>query len=471
MNEKEIQKLLCPEAFPHKVKNLRLKETYISWLIFTGNFVYKIKKPVKYSYLDFSTINKRKFFCKEELKLNRRLSPEIYLDVVPILKAGRKLKILKSSKAPLTKEKILDWTLKMKEIPQKYSLKELVKKGKIREREIQKIAKKIFYFHQMAQTSPEIDEYGKIKLIKKNWEENFEQTKPFLREILNENLYSFIKKEIENFLKKEKLLFLKRIKEKKIKDTHGDLHSENIFVTPKGIYIIDCVEFTKRFRYQDIVSDIAFLAMDLDFLERKDLSEFFVQKYNFYLNDKDLFKILPFYKCYRAYIRAKVGCLSLPKADLFSIQKYFSLAFKYAFELSKRKPLLLVIFGQIGTGKTYLAKHLANTIGAKLLRSDIIRKKMLGIPLFSHPKKNLEKIYSQKVTYKVYQKMLSEGLKAWKKGEFVILDATFSKEFYRKKVIEMTKKEKVPYFFIQCHASEKKILERLKEREKKERNF
>lgn len=474
MNFKEIKKLLNQKVFSHPVKYLKLRETYISWLIFTGNFVYKIKKPVKFSYLDFSSFQKRKFFLEEELRLNRRLTEEIYLDVVPIMESSGRLRILESSRAPIFKnEKIKDHCLKMKEIPEKYYAPDLLKKGKLRKNSVKKIAEIVADFHRSARTSPEINKYGSIKIIRKNCEENFLQTKPFLGRVLNEALYKFIARETRNFLKKNKYLFLKRQKEKKIKDCHGDLHTGNIFITPRKIYIIDCIEFNKRFRYQDTASDVAFLAMDFDYLGKPDFAEYFVKQYNAEFQDKDLFKTLLFYKCYRAYVRAKVGCFSLPSQILRSkiwedeIQKYFSLVFKYAFEFSKKKPFLLILCGQIGTGKTYLAEHLSKLTGARLLRSDVIRKEILGIPLFEHRKRGLEKIYSHRTTLKVYKKMLSDGLKLLKQGQPVILDATFPNEFYRKPVIRAAEKEKIPYFFVECRASEKKILERLKKRQKK----
>lgn len=479
MTEKEIKGLLNPKAHPGKVKYLKLRETYISWLIFTGNFVYKIKKPVKYSYLDFSSFQKRKFFLEEELRLNRRLTEEIYLDVVPIAERNGKFRLLESSKSPIFKnEKIKEHALKMKEIPEKYYAPVLLKKGKFKKNSIKKIAEIIASFHKRAQTSPEIDKYGTIKIIKKNCEENFRQVKPFIGRIINETLYKFITKQNRNFLKKNKYLFLKRQREKKIRDCHGDLHTENIFVSPQKVYIIDCIEFNKRFRYQDTASDVAFLAMDFDCLGKPDFAKYFIEQYNSEICDKDLFKILPFYIGYRAYVRAKVGCFSLPKGDpirnatsngagILAIQKYFSLVFKYAFEFSKKKPFLLLICGQIGTGKTYLAEELAKITGAKLLRSDVVRKKMLGIPLFEHRKKGLEKIYSHRMTARVYKKMRSQGLKLLKEGNLVILDATFPNEFYRKPVIRAAEKEKIPYFFVECKASEKKILERLRKRQKK----
>ena len=469
VNKKEIEKILKDKkAFPHRVRYLKLKETYISWLIFTGGVVYKIKRPVQFSYLDFSTLKKRKFFLAQELKLNQRLAREIYLDVVPIAVNNNKIRILEKSDSPLLKdERIKDYALKMKEIPQRYYAPFLLEKGCLKKEALAKLAKIIADFHEKAETSKEIEKYGGLKIIRKNWEENFKQTKPFAGKLINKAIFLFIKKEIRRFLKENRTLFEKRIREKKIRDCHGDFHTGNIFIGPKKIFVIDCLEFNKRFRYQDTAADAAFLAMDLEYLKRPDLSDYFVKKYAARSKDKDLLKILPFYKCYRAYVRAKVGCFSLPKADILSIKRYFSLSFKYAFSLKNRRPFLLIICGQIGTGKTHLAEYLSLITGAYLLRSDVLRKKMLGIPLFSRPKKNIKEIYGEKTTEKIYKKMYSEGLKWIKNGRPVILDATFSREKYRKKIREAAERSGVPYLFVKCYAPEKEILARLKQRAKK----
>jgi len=469
VNKKEIEKILKDKSgFPHRVRYLKLKETYISWLIFTGGIVYKIKKPVRFSYLDFSTIKKRKFFLTQELKLNQRLAREVYLDVVPIAVRNNRLRFLEKSDSPLLKgEKIKDYALKMKEIPQRYYAPSLLERGRLKKEVLGKLAKITADFHKRAKTSKEIEKYGRLKIIRKNWEENFKQTRPFVGRAINKTIFVFIKKEVRRFLKENRNLFEKRIREKKIRDCHGDFHTGNIFIGPKKIFTIDCLEFNKRFRYQDTAADAAFLAMDLEYLKRPDLSDYFVKKYAAKSKDKDLFKILPFYKCYRAYVRAKVGCFSLPKGDVLSIKRYFSLSFRYALSLKNRRPFLLIICGQIGTGKTHLAEYLSLITGAYLLRSDVLRKKMLGIPLFSHPKKNIKKIYGEKTTERIYKKMSSEALKWLKRGRPVILDATFSKEKHRKKIRESAERSGFPYLFVECYAPEKEILARLKQRAKK----
>lgn len=480
MNQKELIKfLLKPEPYPYKVKSIKVKETYISYLLFAGPFVYKIKKNVNYGYLDFTTLEKRRHFCFEELRLNKRISKDIYLDVVPIIKIGKNIKIGKSSREGIPKkENILEYAVKMKRIPDKYWLPNLIGKKIIGKEIFSKLAKVLADFHNGAETSKEIEKYGKISVIERNTEENFSQTKKFVSGIINPYLYEFIKKSTRKFLKENKKLFEKRIKEVKIRDCHGDFHTQNIFFKKDKIYVIDCIEFNKRFRYQDVVSDAAFLSMDLDFLSRKDLSEFFVKKYIEKTGDKDITSLLPFYKSYRAYVRAKISCFSLEKysqkgdllpqkqRNLFDeIQKYIALCFKYTLDFSETKPFLIILCGIIGSGKSYLADYISKIAGIPVLNSDVLRKEIFKISIFDHKKGKEKNIYSEKAKMLIYKELIKRAAKILKSGSPVIIDATFSKEIYRDIVIKILD-GKFPYFFVECKIPEKMILERLKQRNK-----
>jgi len=453
--EKIITFLKNPKSYPHPVKKVKHLQTYISDVFLTGQFAYKIKKPVNYGYLDFTTLAKRKFFSEQELKLNRRLSPEMYLEFLPIVEKNGKLKFG-------GKGKIREYVLKMKEVSQKYLMDYQIKKGKINKKIIDQLAKIIARFHQKALTSKKISDFGSLKIIKKNWQENFIQTKPFISQTVSKKDYQFIKKSVDDFIQKNKKLFLQRVKEKKIRDCHGDLHTRNIFVTPKKIYIFDCIEFNERFRYQDVVSEIAFLAMDLDFLNHYDLSDFFVERYIKYSREQNLKKLLLFYKCYRAYVCGKVvgfylgeKNLSLRKKHLFRkiAQKYFKLARKYAEKW--QKPIIVLGAGLPGVGRSTRLKILAKKIKAKVLDSDIIRKEIF---------KKLD--YRQKAKLKVYQEMMKRAEKILKSGQSVILDATFSKKIYQQLAINLAKRLKVNYFLIEFYCSDKIAKQRLLKRAK-----
>ncbi len=466
--EKMIKALLYPKAYPYKVRKIKLIQTYISWVLLTGKYVYKIKKPVKYSHLNFSTLKRREFFCKRELRLNRRICPEVYLDVVPITKKGKKIQIGGQGR-------VIDWAIKMKQLQPKWALDYLAIKKKVTKPKIDKIAKIIAQFHSQARTSSYIKRFGALKVVKKNWRENFSQTKDFVDQTISKPIFNFIRNKVNEYFIKNRTLFKKRISQGKIKDCHGDLLASDIYVLPKKIYITDCIEFNRRFRYQDTASDIAFLAMDLDFLDRSDLSDYLVKRYITYTKDKELTKLLSFYKCYRAYVRGKVYSfntrdLSISKEEREKFeekaQAHFALAFRYAHQFSKSKPFLLIMCGPVGSGKSWLATHLARVALAQHIRSDLVRKELLGIKPFEYRKKGLRKIYAKQVTDRVYREIIKRARKLLKDGQPVILDATFGKQYHRDLAFKMAKSMKIPYWLIECFTPEKTILKFLRKRKK-----
>ena len=328
-----IEALKKPEAYDEETKKIETKQTHISYVFLARDFVYKIKKAVNFGFLDFLTLEKRRFFCEKELELNRRLCGDMYLEVVPITKSKVEIKIK-------GKGKIIEYAVKMKRIPEEKIMSRLLEEGKIDKKLIDKIVKIITEFHLKAKTSKRISEFGSLPMIETNWNENFEQTKEFVDETISLERYQFVRKRVNEFMKKNKDLFAKRVSEKRIKECHGDIHSGNIFVANK-IYIFDAIEFNERFRYCDVASDVAFLAMDLDVKEQKDLSSFLVERYVKYSGDQELEDLLAFYKCYRAYVRGKVTSFKLNDSNVGSEEKgrakkeasvYFLLASDYAKE-------------------------------------------------------------------------------------------------------------------------------------------
>jgi aminoglycoside phosphotransferase family enzyme len=324
----DFAKELKKESFDEKIKYIKVLQTHISWVFLTGKYAYKIKKPVNFGFLDFSTLRKRKKFCERELEVNKRFSPDMYLDVLPITKNKNCFKINGSGK-------IIEYCIKMKEIPQKYLMDKLLEKGKINKDVIDKIAKIVSDVYSRERSNEKMRKIGS-KNIKYNFDENFEQTKQFVGGLISKNAYDTIRKMVYNFMEKNKGVFKKRVKN--IILCHGDLHSGNIFVY-KRIYIFDAIEFNDRFIYLDPAADVAFLAMDLEFKKRKYLADFFVKKYVEYSDDKGILDVIDFYKCYRAYVRAKVNALKSkdPRIKISEklesekiAKKYFYLSLKYA---------------------------------------------------------------------------------------------------------------------------------------------
>jgi aminoglycoside phosphotransferase family enzyme len=328
-----VDALLKPEGYLEDPGEIELIQTHISFVFLTKNFVYKVKKAVNFGFLDFSTLEKRKFFCQKELELNRRLCQEVYLEVVPINKSNL-IKINGSGET-------VEYALKMKRLPQERIMTVLLKENRIDKTTIDELAKIIVKFHSKAQTGGEINEYGSFKIIKVNWDENFGQTLKYVNQTISQTDIEFIQNRVFGFMDHERLLFESRITNNKIRDCHGDMHSGNIFITDP-ICIFDAIEFNDRFRYSDVASDVAFLAMDLDFRERHDLSVYLIDKYVGYSKDQELAKVLSFYKCYRAYVRGKVISFKLDDLNIDDTEKksatkeataYFKLAAAYAREL------------------------------------------------------------------------------------------------------------------------------------------
>jgi aminoglycoside phosphotransferase family enzyme len=325
-----VEALMKPDAYDEDAGSIELVQTHISFVFLTRNFVYKVKKAVNLGFLDFTTLEKRRFFCEKEMKLNRRLCRGMYLEVVPINKSEA-IKIKGEGET-------VEYAVKMKRMPQEKMMNKLLEKNKVDDRLVDRIAKIIAEFHSKAETNKRISEFGSLAVIETNWKENFDQTEEHIGKTISTENFKLIRKKVEDFMKRNRSLFKKRITEDRVRDCHGDIHSGNIFVT-NGIFIFDAIEFNERFRYSDVAADVAFLAMDLDFRERSVLADFFVDRYIRYSGDQGLTQLLPFYKCYRAYVRGKVTSFKLNDPNISDQEKstatkeaeaYFKLSSSYA---------------------------------------------------------------------------------------------------------------------------------------------
>ena len=342
----KIEDLLKPEAYPRKPQKIELIQTQMSFIFLTGGYVYKVKKPVNLGYLDYTTLEKRRFFCRQELELNRRLCPDVYLAVVPITMSLRgasepKPRAKRRGRGNLIcvegEGKAIEYAVKMRQLPQERMMDVLLHRGKLTEEMIAKVAEKLVRFHQKAETNSKIAAFGKLDTIRQNCEENFLQTEKYISVSIPATKYEQIKSYTNNFILGNASLFDKRVSKGKIRDCHGDLHAAHICFTD-DICIYDCIEFNDRFRYSDVASEVAFLAMDLDRYQQADLSKHFVNTYVALSHDEELLRLLDFYKCYRAYVRGKVESFKLddpyfPEEEktkvLATAKKYFELAESY----------------------------------------------------------------------------------------------------------------------------------------------
>jgi len=325
-----VRALLESQAYPHKPQKIELVQTQMSFIFLTGEYVYKIKKSVNLGYLDYTTLEKRLFFCHQELELNRRLCPGAYLAVVPVVEEKGRFRVEGQDKA-------IEYAVKMKQLPQDRMMDVLLPQGQVTQEMIARVAEKLVSFHQKAETNQKIAAFGKLDVIRQNNDENFAQTEKYIGISITAEEYQHIKNYTNNFIDSNTSLFDKRVKEGKIRDCHGDLHAAHVCFTD-DICIYDCIEFNDRFRYSDVASEIAFLAMDLDRYQQAGLSRHLVNTYVELSHDEELLKLLNFYKCYRAYVRGKVESFKLddpyiPEEEktkvLTAAQSYFELAGSY----------------------------------------------------------------------------------------------------------------------------------------------
>jgi aminoglycoside phosphotransferase family enzyme len=326
-----IQTMLDPTFYPHNPKEVGLIQTHISYLFLTEELVYKVKKPVDFGFLDFTTLERRRHFCQEEIRLNRRFSPDVYLAVVPISQDGDIFRLGDDTA-------VVEYAVKMRRINEDHMLYRLLEAGKVTYGDMERIGQHLAKAYAAIPSDEKANAFGSLDVISTNIVENFEQTRKYIGGPIAPEAFETIESCSLAFMKENTALFEQRVAQGSIKDCHGDLHLQHICVEGQKIYIFDCIEFNERFRFGDVASDVAFLAMDLDFNGRPDLARTFVHAYIEASGDATLARVLPFYKIYRAYVRAKVTSFMLDdtgldekaKEDVLQRAKaYYDLALDY----------------------------------------------------------------------------------------------------------------------------------------------
>lgn len=464
-DERLIAFLQSASSYPHRPREVRLIQTHISWVFVASPFVFKVKKPVNLGFLDFSTLKKRHHFCHRELELNRRLCPETYLGVIPIYKS-------RANFAFAAEGEIAEYSLKMRELPDGWFLRELLAKGLIGETEINRVIACLQRFYQSETPSPEIEQWGKAENLKISTDENFAQVEPCVGKTISQVAFDAIRHFSNNFYATKNGLFRERVRQRRIRDCHGDLHLDHVHLTPQAITIFDCIEFNDRFRFIDIASDLAFLAMDFDFEREHKLGDLFLRNAAREFSDPGILNLADFYKCYRAFVRGKVESIQaiaedpVPRVNHAKrATRYFHLALRYAVVGSE--PLVLVVMGRIATGKSTVAKQLARELDWPVFSSDEIRKTLAGLPLnVRTPPKLRDKLYSERMTDQTYAKLLQNGLAALAIDNGVVLDATFSSRRLRERLRKECARAAIRLRMIELQAHPEEIKRRLKARER-----
>lgn len=304
-----VQAMLDPALYPHHPSTVELIQTHISYIFLAGDLVYKVKKPVDFGFLDFTTQEKRCYYCQEEVRLNRRFSPDIYLETVPISVDGDFFRLGDDTA-------VVEYAVKMRRINEDHMLNRLLKAGKVGTKAMQRIGKHLAEAYGAIPSDEKARAFGSLDVISTNIVENFEQTRKYIGGPLSREAFETIEPWSLTFMEESGALFEQRVAQGCIKDCHGDLHLQHICVEGEHIYVFDCIEFNERFRFGDVASDVAFLAMDLDVNGHPDLARAFVDAYTEASGDTTLAQVLPFYKVYRAYVRAKITSFMLDDAAL-----------------------------------------------------------------------------------------------------------------------------------------------------------
>jgi len=465
MDAGQIQSLLQPAAYPDKVADVRLIQTHVSWIFLAGEYAYKIKKPVNFGFLDFSPLDRRLFYCREELRLNRHLCPEIYLDVI-------KVRETPGGAAFHGEGPTIDYAVKMIRLPAEQMADRLLADGELSGADVKNIAVTVAAFHKQALTGGEINRYGELGTIRSNWEENFQQAEEFIGATISSQELALIRAWVERCLSAKAGLFSGRVAGGFIRECDGDLHLENICLT-KRVCIFDCIEFNSRFRYSDTAADIAFLLMDLEFHGRRDLALIFLEEYVAASGDAGVIELVDFYSVYRAFIRGKVESFRLKDSGIPAAEKqaakekamrYFRLARGYILR-ERLAPALVVVCGLTGSGKSTLAAALATELGLELLSSDRIRKELAGLPLQQHSLDEYGSgLYAPARSAATYRELTARADRVLAAGQGVIVDATCQKREYRVRLRRIAAAHGVPCYLFITEAPEVVIRGRLAER-------
>lgn len=448
MSQSLIAALQNPDLYPHPVDGFKVIETHISWVVLTGPFAYKVKKPMNFGFLDFTTLEARKHFCAEELRLNQRLTQDLYLEVLPITGSAEAPRL--GGEGPA-----IEYALKMRQFAQDGLLSTLQANGELTPAHIDQMADQIARFHLDAPRVPAEHEAGTPESVMAPVRQNFEQIRPFLSDKADLLQLDALQAWAESSFERLKPLFAQRKAEGFIRECHGDIHLGNATVIDGSVVIFDCIEFNEPFRFTDVYADAAFLAMDLEDRGLKCLARRFISQYLELTGDYQGLELLNFYKAYRALVRAKVSLFSMP-AEATPVQRattlrqyrnYANLAESYSTIPSR---FMAITHGVSAVGKSHVAMRLVEALGAIRLRSDVERKRLFGEQTVAN---DLQAgIYSADASAATYQRLHEIAAAILHAGFPVVIDATYLKHEQRNDAAKVAEATGAPFLILDCNA-------------------
>jgi aminoglycoside phosphotransferase family enzyme/predicted kinase len=459
-----IDALSDPAAYPFAVSQIEIRQTHISVVFLAGPYVYKVKKPVAPGFLDFRTLEKRRHFCEEEVRLNRRLAPHVYLGVVPITVADGRVRVEGAGEA-------VEWAVKMLRLPEEATLHSRLELDEVDVELTAALARRIAAFHRDAKAGVPVASFENVS---RNLHDVLTQSKPHLRSTVSSTVHERLSQLTEEALEKNRALIKARAAQGVTRDCHGDLHLDHVYFFPDrpppgDLIIVDCIEFNERFRFIDPVADMAFAAMDFVYHGHRDLAGAFIDNYYEATGDAEGRTLMPLYSAYRAAVRGSVDAMKAAEPEVPEPERQRTLASARAhwllalgeLESASRRPCLLLVGGLPGTGKSTLARALAERASFDVIRSDVIRKELAGI---ANEHRASEAYYSSEWNDKTYASCLAHAEQLLFEGRRVLIDGTFRQEHYRRLSLDLARRWCVPSGFIVCTASPAVVQERLEER-------
>lgn len=464
MSSDLIAALQNPELYDHEVDGFQIMETHISWVILTGPYAYKIKKPMDFGFLNFTTLDKRRHYCHEELRLNRRLAPALYLDVLPI--SG-------TSESPVLggDGEAFEYAIKMAQFPQEGLLDQLQAQDKLTNDHIDALADQIAQFHQTIQPVAQDSALGSAAEAFAPMQQNFDQIRPLISdtdllaqldqlEAWTQDTYTRLQPVLEQ-----------RKAQGFVRECHGDIHLGNVTVYQNQVVLFDCIEFNDEFRWIDIINDIAFLVMDL---EDRGLQSMANRALNAWLEatgDFEGLQLLTFYKAYRAMVRAKVALFTMgapgmsdaAKAELMERYRRYANLAESCMAIPNR--FMLIMHGVSGSGKTTVGNGIIEALGVIRIRSDVERKRLFGLAPTDKSHSDIDSgIYTDEATNQTYTRVGEIASQVLSFGYPVLIDATHLKQWQRQALQDSAEANGVPDLIVACEANIETIRRWLTER-------
>jgi len=448
------------QAYPHASEAVEVVETHISWVFLTGSLAYKVKKPLNLGFLDFSTLEKRRHYCNEEIRLNRRLCPEIYLSVVPVVRRGESLLVDVPGE-------IIDYAVKMVQFDRKMELDRMLSQQLLRDEHIDCLATLIARFHSSLTPVPAESCFGQPDNLLKPMLHNFTTLESIICDAHELNQIALLQEYSMREHRRLYPLLLKRKSEGFIRQCHGDLHTGNMVLWKNRLIIFDCIEFNEALSTIDVISDLAFLFMDLEHGGESGLAWRLLNNYLAETGDFEALPLIRFYALYRAMVRAKVTAIRFSQSEgreaewiLEEHSSYIARAQNYT---CTQKPMLILTFGISGSGKTLFSRSIAEALHSIHIRSDIERKRLVGLKALERSEEN-RCLYASDSSQKTYRRLLDLALICINAGISVIVDATFLKGSNRQMFIKIAEAHHTPCRILRFSAPDAVLIERVKRR-------